>query len=47
MMYIIAYAIHVYYEDKTAWRKLIRHAMNTDVSWDLSATKYKEIYNSL
>jgi len=47
MMYIIAYAIHVYYENKAAWRKLIKHAMTTDVSWDLSAKKYAELYERI
>ena len=45
MMYIIAYAIKVYYYDKPAWRKLIKHAMETDVSWASSARKYIELYN--
>ena len=47
MIFILKYAISVYYSDKKAWRKLIANAMKKDVSWELSASKYIEIYNSL
>lgn len=47
MIYIIAYAINVYYYNKKAWRKLVKQAMTKDVSWNVSANKYQELYESL
>ena len=35
------------YDDKEEWAKLTKRAINTDFSWDNSAIKYIELYNSL
>lgn len=35
------------FEDKAAWKTLMRTAMTEDLSWDCSAKKYLEIYESL
>ena len=40
-------AINIYENDKTAWKKLVENAMNMDYSWDKSAQKYLDLYNSL
>jgi starch synthase len=47
MMFILAYAINVYYYNKPGWRKLIKQAMAVDVSWDNSAREYKALYETL
>ena len=47
MIYILVYAITVYYEKKMEWNKLVQNAMTTDVSWLKSAGKYKELYKSI
>lgn len=35
------------YKNKFVWRNLVLNAMKSDFSWDLSAEKYIELYNSL
>lgn len=35
------------YQNKTAWNRLVKNAMELDFSWDQSAKKYIEIYNQL
>ncbi len=35
------------YEDKKAWKELVLRCLNCDFSWEASATKYKELYQSL
>ncbi len=47
MMYVIRYALHVYYHDASAWNQLVQTAMNTDYSWTVSAKAYKKIYTKL
>ncbi|MBQ4252357.1 MAG: glycogen synthase GlgA [Erysipelotrichaceae bacterium] len=47
MIYILVYAITVYYEKKAEWNRLVQNAMTTDVSWLKSAGKYKELYKSI
>lgn len=47
MMFILAYAIHVYYYNQKAWKKMMKQAMAKDVSWDNSARQYAELYESL
>ena len=41
------FAIDVYYNRKEDWATLIRHAMNTDVSWEKSAGTYGLLYDEL
>ncbi|MCL4376838.1 MAG: glycosyltransferase, partial [Actinobacteria bacterium] len=36
-----------FYRDKNSWEKIILNGMNSDFSWDYSAIKYKELYESL
>jgi starch synthase len=47
LMFVLAYAIDVYYYHQSQWQQLVANAMATDVSWKGSAEKYKEIYQSL
>ena len=35
------------YKNKFVWRNLVLNAMKSDFSWDLSAERYIELYNSL
>ncbi len=35
------------YKDKASWNKLVARAMNCDFSWDASARKYHDLYQSL
>ena len=47
MMYVIKYAMQTYYDNKTAWNKLIKNAMSVDYSWSVSADKYLEMYSEI
>lgn len=47
LIYILKYAIHVYYFKQRDWKRLMRNAMKKDVSWQYSAEKYRELYRSL
>ncbi len=47
MQNIIYYAMDVYYNHKTAWKKLVNNGMSADFSWKTSADKYIELYNEL
>ncbi len=40
-------AAYELYKDNTKWAKLVRVAMKTDFSWDISAQKYLEMYENL
>lgn len=40
-------AIACYYDNKQAWKQLIKNAMNTDVSWEKSAHDYSDLYEYL
>lgn len=46
MIDCLQYAIGVY-KDKPEWAKVVKNAMNADFSWDLSAQKYIETYESI
>ena len=46
MLYVIERAIETF-QQKPKWLKLRRNAMCTDNSWEKSAGKYKEIYQSI
>lgn len=46
MLDCINYAIGTY-QDKKAWEALTKRAMQADFSWDLSAKKYIDLYNSI
>lgn len=40
-------AMDVFYNDKNAWGELVKHAMETDYSWNVSAEKYIDMYCDL
>ena len=42
----IMYALSVY-ERKDLWNKAIQNGFDSDFSWQISAQKYKEMYESL
>ena len=44
MVYTLRYAVEQFYENKQGWKGLIKNAMNTDVSWEKSASIYEELY---
>jgi starch synthase len=47
MMNTINYAKNVYYHHKREWNRLVDRGMSCDFSWNSSAKKYEELYNSL
>lgn len=47
MLNAIFYALKVYYETPKDFRLLVKHAMNSDVSWDASAQEYAELYENM
>ena len=47
MLNTIRYAKDVYYNRKREWNKIVDRGMKTDFSWNSSARKYEELYNSL
>lgn len=47
MMNCIYRALETYYDHSKAYRKLIRNAMQSDVSWDKSAKEYLELYEKI
>ena len=47
LLLIIMHAKDVYYNHKREWNKIVDRGMKTDFSWNSSARKYEELYNSL
>ncbi|MCL2695671.1 MAG: glycogen synthase GlgA [Clostridiales bacterium] len=47
MLQTIERAVAVYYDDKEAWKRLMRRAMACDYSWDASARTYRQLYETL
>lgn len=47
MLDTIRYAKSVYYDHKDAWNEIVRRAMKADFSWNSSAKKYQELYDTL
>ncbi len=47
MLYTIRNAVDVYYNDKNAWRGLMKNAMSADFSWKRAAKVYIDMYHSL
>ena len=47
MLSIVNYAKDVYYNHKREWNKIVDRGMKTDFSWNSSARKYEDLYNSL
>ncbi|MCK8061436.1 MULTISPECIES: glycogen synthase GlgA [unclassified Fusibacter] len=46
MLFTIKEALSVY-EDKPKWKAMVKRAMSKDLSWDVSADKYIELYETL
>lgn len=44
LMQTINYALKIY-ENKEEWSKIVKNAMNSDNSWDISAIEYLNVYN--
>ncbi len=47
MLNSIKYAMHIFYNRKREWNKIVDRAMAADFSWNTSAVKYAELYDSL
>lgn len=47
MLSIVKHAKDIFYFKKREWNKMVDRAMMTDYSWNRSAKKYEELYNSL
>lgn len=47
LLHIIRYAKSVFDNDKKEWQDMIARAMKEDFSWNVSARKYEELYESL
>lgn len=43
----LQYAMHIYYNKKREWNKMVDRAMAADFSWNSSARKYEELYRWL
>lgn len=43
----IKYAYNVYTNNKSAWKNMMKRAMQEDFSWDSSARKYEKLYDTL
>lgn len=46
MMGVVREAVELY-KNRKEWNRLVRRAMNTDFSWNVSAEKYIDLYESL
>ncbi len=44
LLYSLAKAVYLYKNDKESWYKIVKNAMQTDVSWDKSARQYINVY---
>ncbi len=47
MMGVIREALSLYFDDRTAFRQLVKQVMSVDFSWNVSAKKYIELYRSM
>lgn len=47
MLATVRYAERIYYDKKREWNKIVDRAMAADFSWEVSATKYQEMYDWL
>ena len=47
MLGIVNYAKSIFYYKKREWNKIVDRGMLTDFSWNSSAEKYEELYDSL
>ena len=47
MLYVIKYAMDIYYNNKTDWAKLVKSAMKSDFSWNSQSEKYIKMYKTI
>lgn len=47
LMWAINQALAVYFDDKDLWNKVVQNAIRTRFSWEDSAEKYIEVYNTI
>ena len=47
MLHVLKYAMEIFYTNKTLWNGMMKNAMNTDFSWDISADKYIAMYSEI
>lgn len=47
LMQALEQAIHLYQNHQAVWQKLMKTAMAKDFSWDVSSTRYLELYQQL
>ena len=47
LMQALEQAIHLYQNHQPVWQKLMKTAMAKDFSWDVSSTRYLELYQQL
>lgn len=47
MMYVIRYAMDIFYNHREDWNHIINNAMKCDYSWSVSADKYIKMYQEL
>lgn len=47
MLNTIKYAMHIFYNRKREWNKIIDRGMGKDFSWKTSAKEYEKLYNEL
>ena len=47
MMYVIRYAMDIYYNRRESWENIMKNAMAADYSWDVSADKYIALYRDI
>ena len=47
MLHVIREACGVYKHNKAAWKKLMLGGMKSDFSWESSAKKYVEVYQTI
>lgn len=40
----VSRAVHMFYNDKRTWHRIMMNGMNADVSWETSAQKYVQLY---
>ena len=47
MLNTIRYTLQIYYDRRKEWDAMVKRAMNTDFSWERSASLYEELYEKL
>ena len=47
MLNTIRYTLQIYYDHRKEWDAMVKRAMNTDFSWERSASLYEEVYEKL